>query len=123
MFATDLAIGNSVVTTYSLTSIADGKSIRRDATAPLGAPRTLTISHGKKNPKDPKSPDRHLVRIDWDRSTAAGLIETLSAYLVVESPESTTFVDADYVAVFQQLDAIMVGGGGALRAKLLNNEP
>lgn len=125
MIATTLTlVGNSSTLNYSLISIVDGKSIRSDATAPLGAPRTCTISHGKRNPKDSKSPDRHLFRLDWTKTnTVTGLDETLSAQFVLENPVSTTFNDTDVEDMKTQLTNFLLGSSGALFNQFQNSEP
>jgi len=125
MIATSLAlVGSTSTLTYSLISIVDGKSIRSDATAPLGAPRTLTVSHGKRNPKDSKSPDRHMVRLDWTKqNTVTGADESLSAYFVLENPISSTFTDTEVEDMKNQLINFLAGSSGAVFNQFQNSEP
>jgi hypothetical protein len=97
MLATAItATGNGGVThTYGLRSIVDGKSIRGDATATVGTSKLLTISHGLRSPKDPESPKRHLVRLDWSSHNTDNELEVLSVYIVLEIPQSATFTATD----------------------------
>jgi hypothetical protein len=123
MFDTNLVINDGTSDrTYALTSIVDGKSIRRDASATLGEPRTLTISHGKRNPKDPESPDRHLVRLDVVDHDAEGVAHTASAYIVVENPVNGLFSVAQLRALL--LSVLNAVGDDSVRfPKFMNSEP
>jgi len=115
--------GVNVNTTYSLTSIVDGKAIRKDATAILGSPRTLTVSHSKRNPKDPESPDRHLVRLDWTKPDSSGVAESISAYFVLETPVSATFTSGDVDNVCTQITQFLLGNSGSTFTQFKNSEP
>lgn len=125
MLATALTlVGNASTLTYSLISIVDGKAIRADATAPIGSPRTLTVSHGNRNPKDPKSPLRHLVRLDWTKqNTVTGADEVLSQYVVLEHPLSSTFSDVEIEDMKNQLINFLAGNSGAVFNQFQNSEP
>ena len=109
--------------TYSLQSIVDAKSIRANAAAAVGAPETLTISHGKRNPKDSTSADRHLVRFDTTKvDSTSGVSQLASVYLVIEMPESQ-FTSTDIIEMFHRLEHIIVDSSAAGLLKILNNEP
>jgi len=124
MIATALTLnGVNVNSTYSLTSIVDGKAIRKDATAALGSPKVLTVSHSKRNPKDLESPDRHLVRIDWTKPNSLGVAETVSAYFVVEIPSSATFTSSDVDNVCTQITQFLLGNSGTTFTQFKNGEP
>jgi len=79
---------NSETTEYSLITMADRKSIRRDTTAPLGEPSDLTISHSETKVNG-EVHDRHLVRVDRTIVNTDGEAVTFSAYLVVQAPRKT----------------------------------
>jgi hypothetical protein len=112
--------GTTVSTTYGLRSIVDGKAIRADATAPLGSPKTVTVSHGLRNAKDPGSANRHLFRLDWTgHNSVSGSPEVASMYIVVELPQSDTFSPADILNMQSQL----VNGTVGNWAGFLNSEP
>jgi hypothetical protein len=121
MLATALTLtGATVNSTYGLRSITDGKSIRSDATAPLGSPHTVTVSHSLRNAKDPESALRHLFRLDWTgHNSVTGLPEVASMYIVVELPQSTTFSSADLTNMQAQLFNGVAGNWSAF----LNSEP
>lgn len=125
MLNTDLAlVGNGSTVTYSLTSIVDGKSIRKNAAGVVGQPQTLTISHGVKNQKDPKSPYRHLFRLDHTKQHAVtGADETASIQLVLEIPQSATFDDAAQEHLKLQLTNFLLGNSGAEFNKFQAGEP
>jgi hypothetical protein len=122
MFDTDLVLNDADVDrTYSLKSIVDGKSIRGALGGTLGEPRTLTISHGKRNPKDPSSPDRHLVRLDRVKHDANGVPQTASCYLVLENPVDGTFTELElHRLAFAINNAV---ASDPRFAKFVNNEP
>jgi hypothetical protein len=122
MFDTNLVLNDlNVDRTYALKSIVDGKSIRGALGATLGEPWTLTISHGKRNPKDPTSPDRHLMRLDRVKHDPAGVPQTASCYIVVENPIDGTFSELD---LHRLVFAIYNGLASDPRfAQFINNEP
>lgn len=121
MFNTDLVLTGvgGVPTTYSLTSIVDGKSVRANSAATLGEPNTLTISHGPRN-GSPDSPQRHLVRLDLTDSNADGKKATGTAYLVIESPMAIVTAAQIKDLVVQLIN--FINGAGNLD-RVLNNEP
>jgi len=124
MIATALTLnGFNVNSTYSLISIVDGKAIRKDATAALGSPKSLTVAHSKRNPKDLESPDRHMVRIDWTKPNTANVPETISAYFVLEVPTSATFMTTDVDNVSTQITNFLLGNSGATFTQFKNGEP
>jgi hypothetical protein len=121
MFNNDITLaGTSTSKTYSLTSIQGAKALRFDATAPLGEPRSLTISHQEVT-RSFGAADRHLVRLDETVSgTSPAPDVKISVQLVIEVPrETATF--AQVQDVVDRLEAF-TGTAGYL-TKLLNNEP
>jgi len=121
MFANDISLmGTSASKTYSLLSIAGGKSIRGDATAPLGEPRTLTFSHQVAS-RSFGSVDRHLVRFDETIAGVAPAVDVAaSVQLVIEVPRETATA-AQIKDVLARLVTFL--GVSANIDKLLNNEP
>lgn len=100
--------------TFALRSIAGEKSIRGVPTMPAGESYTLTISHGKRDPKDAASPIRHLARFDQTRvNTLTSKVETLSMYVVLENPTSSTFSDAEMEIMKEYLCLCLLNLGGA----------
>lgn len=127
MFSNDITLAGdaSSSTVYSLQSIANGKSIRGDAAATLGQPKTLTVSHGEVQRGKSLSgvqrvADRHLVRIDRTVNDSLGESQTASVYVVIESPRLivTEAMQKDMVT---QLVNFLTGSGYV--DKLLNSEP
>jgi hypothetical protein len=121
MFNNDIALaGTSVTDTFSLQSVVGGKSIRADATATLGEPRTLTISHQEVS-RAGGAADRHLIRIDRTfPGTSPDPDVVASVQLVIEVPRSYVTV-AQVQNLVDQMEAF-TGTAGYL-AKILNNEP
>jgi hypothetical protein len=122
MFPTDIALaGTSVTDTFALQSIQGGKSIRADAAATPGIPRTVTISHQEVS-RSGGPADRHLVRLDRSFSPAeeGDPIQVASVQLVIEVPRSAVNAAAVQNMV-DQLEAFL-GTAGYL-TKLLNSEP
>jgi len=120
MFNTDVTLAgdNSSTRGYSLTSIVDGKAIRSNASAPLGEPETLTVSHSKRS-ADPNASTRHLVRLDLTKTNGLGESATGSVYCVIESPK-TIITTAQISDMVTQLKNFL---SAANLLKLLNNEP
>jgi len=121
MFTNDIALaGTSTTKTYSLTSIVNGKSIRKDATAPLGEPSLLTISHQEVS-RSGGTADRHLVRID---KTYPGTLPnpdvTCSVQLVIEVPREDVTA-ANVQDLVDQLESFL--GTAGYVTKVLNSEP
>jgi hypothetical protein len=111
-----LALGNGTSTkTYTLRAIVEGKSIRGDSAATLGEPRTVTISHSLRNPKDPSSPQRHLVRLDETRVNSLGVKSTASVYMVVEIPQDDVWTDAVIDALMTEIVNFADNGGDHAR--------
>jgi len=121
MFATDITlVGTSGSKTYSLQSITGGRSTRSDATAPLGEPRVLVISHQPAN-RSYGTVDRHLVRFDETISGVAPASDVVvNVNLTVEVPRETATA-TQVKDVLSRLTAFL--GVGANVDKLLNNEP
>jgi hypothetical protein len=110
--------------TYTLRSIADGKSIRGDSAATLGEPRTVTISHGLRNPKDPTSPVRHLVRLDETRVNTDGIKTQASIYVVVEVPQDDVWTNANLELLTLEMTNFILNGGNFGRwEQFLHSEP
>jgi hypothetical protein len=125
MLDIDQVLNNGAINrTYSLKSISDGKSIRGDATASTAEPRTLTVSHSLRNPKDPSSPVRHLVRLDATQLNAVTAVpEQMSLYAVMEIPQTATFTNVEADALKNELVNFLVGSSSAMFNKWLNSEP
>lgn len=121
MFNNDITLaGTSTSKTYSLVSIQGAKALRKDATAPLGEPRNLTISHQEVS-RSYGTVDRHLIRLD---DTISGVSPdpdvVVSVQLVIEVPRATATA-AQVQDVVDRLEAF-TGTAGYI-TKLLNNEP
>jgi hypothetical protein len=121
MFNNDITLaGTSLSKTYSLISVSGSKSIRTDATAPLGEPRTLTVSHQQVS-RSGVTADRHLIRIDHTISGVAPAPDVvISAQLVIEVPRETA--TAAQVQDVVDLMESFTGTAGYI-TKILNNEP
>jgi hypothetical protein len=122
MFNNDIALaGTSVTDTFSLQSVVGGKSIRSDAAATIGVPRSLTISHQEVTRSYGKA-DRHLVRLDRDFEAAMAGDPNVQAsvQLVIEVPRNDVTV-AQIQSLVDQMEAF-TGTAGYL-GKILNNEP
>lgn len=121
MFNTDITLaGTSASKTYSLISIQGAKALRRDATAPLGEPRSLTISHQEVS-RSYGIADRHLIRLDETVSgTAPNPDVVASVQLVIEVPRDT--VTAAQVTDVKDRLVSFLNTAGYL-TKILNNEP
>jgi len=122
MFSNDITLAGdaSSSTTYALRGVVDGKSIRGDASAPLGQPKNLTISHSVVNKAGGVTADRHLVRLDRTVSNGNGESATASVYAVIESPRSIVAKSDQYDLITQLNSFLGVVGN---RDKLFNNEP
>lgn len=123
-FSTDISIDDGTPTTYvySQISLQDAKSIRRDATRPLGTPRSLIISHTT-NGVGMSAVDRHLVRLNLvEEDTGSDDLATVSAsaYMVLEVPRRIVTTAMIESMIEQQLDFF---GTPANVAKILNSEP
>ncbi len=121
MYPTDITLmGTSTSKTYSLTSINGGKSLRNDATAPLGEPRMMTISHQAVS-RASGTVDRHLVRLDETVSGVSPAPDVqVSVQLVIEVPRETATA-AQVKDVKDRLVAFLATSGYV--DKLLNSEP
>jgi len=121
MFNNDITLaGTSTSKTYSLISVNGSKAIRTDATAPLGEPRVLTLSHQQVS-RSYGTVDRHLVRLDETVSgTSPAPDVQISVQLVIEVPRETATA-AQVADVVDRLEAFTSTAG--YLTKLLNNEP
>lgn len=123
-FATDISLDDSVPNTYvySQISLADAKSIRRDASRPLGQPRSLIISHST-NGTGMTAVDRHLVRLNLvEEDSGSDDLATVSAsaYVVLEVPRRIVTTTMVQYMIEQLLDFFGVQGN---IDKILNSEP
>lgn len=121
MYPTDIALmGTSVSKTYSLISIAGSKATRTDASAPLGEPRSLVISHQPVT-RAAGAADRHLVRLDETVSGVSPAPDVqISVQLVIEVPRDTATA-AQVKDVIDRMEAFLATAGYI--DKLLNSEP
>jgi hypothetical protein len=121
MFNNDITLaGTSTSKTYSLISVQGSKAVRTDATATLGEPRTLTISHQQVT-RSGVIVDRHLIRLD---DVIPGVSPdpdvTPSVQLVIEAPRKTATA-AQIQDLVDRMEAF-TGTAGYL-TKILANEP
>ena len=124
MFTTDITLTDSLAAdiVYSQVSLVDKKSIRIDATADLGEPNALTISH-QTTGKGMTAKDRHLVRLDWTREdTGTDEIDTVSssAYIVIDHPRRI-ITEADILSMVSSLCTFV--STSANLTKILHGEP
>lgn len=121
MFTNDITLAGdaSSSTTYALLSIADGKSVRGNAAAPLGQPQTLTISHGVTK-RGSLMVDRHLARLDKTKLDASNAPVGAAVYTVLEVPRNATITEAEINDMCTQLKNLLSAGN---IDKLLNGEP
>jgi hypothetical protein len=97
-----------------------GKAIRSDATATIGEPRILTISHQKAD-RSFGVVDRHLVRFDETISgTSPQPDVNVTVQLVIEMPRDVATL-AQVTDVKDRLVSFLNTSG--YLAKVLNNEP
>lgn len=122
MFNNDLTLaGTSTSKTYSLISIAGAKSTRTDATAPLGEPRSMVISHQAVS-RTYGTADRHLVRLDDTVSgDSASKPDVLASWqLVIEAPREVATRDQIKDGLTRLISFLETAG---VVDKILNNEP
>lgn len=78
---------------YSLTSLAENRSVRQELGTNLSLPQTMTVSRNTTG-KGTKAIDSYLMRLDSvvatevDASSNVQATQTLSAYLVIKVPRS-----------------------------------
>jgi hypothetical protein len=104
---------------YALQSIEGGRAIRKNATAPLGEPETLTVAHSATK-RGLLTVDRHLVRLDLTKSDVSGALAVASVQLVLEVPR-TIITAAQVKDMKTQLVAMLATLG--YMDKILNSEP
>lgn len=121
MFSNDITLAGdaSSSTTYALRSVVDGKSIRSDASATLGSPKSLTVNHSVIKKADGLMADRHLARFDRTEVNSEGKSSTASVYVVLEVPRSIV-TEAQVLDMVTQLKNFLSTGN---LDKLLNSEP
>lgn len=108
---------------FALRSLVDGKSVRSDLAATPGLPFLLTVSHSLRNPKDPKSPTRHLVRFDRTKANALGDPVVCSIYAVMEVPSDGTFTLGDLGDLKNVLQSFFLKDSSAIFSRWINAEP
>lgn len=122
MFNNDLTLaGTSTSKTYSLISMVNAKSIRNDATAPLGEPRQMTISHQPVT-RSGGPADRHLVRLDDVISGDSANKSDVQAswQLVIEAPREVATRDQMKDGLTRLISFLETAG---VVDKLLSSEP
>lgn len=120
MFTNDLTLaGTSTSKTYSLISVADQKSVRRDSTTTLGNPREMVISHQTAKGPNGEAVDRHMVRLDLTKTSSLGQAHTGSAYVVLVAPRAE-ITEGEILDMVDQLKAFLTAGNVD---KVLNGEP
>lgn len=130
MFNQNVAIVVKEVTyNYGLTSIVNGKSLRNNAGASIGAPDSLTISHETKG-KGASAVDRHLIRLDttYETTDVSGskTQATATAYVVLVAPHSVVTQDnmkLAYDKIVAFLGATETGASSNNFTRILNSEP
>jgi len=132
MFNTELVTyGNgNAEETFSLISVAGGKSIRAVSGRDAGEPKLLTVSHqtvvrGVDANGKPANADRHLMRIDFTEKDAnsSGVTSTLTVYLVVEKPQDSNHTVANVQDTINRVYNALTNSSWAGLTKFLNNEP
>lgn len=120
-FNNDITLaGTSTSYTYSIQSWSGGNSVRTDASATLGEPRTLTIKH-QQTTRAGVIVDRHLIRLDHVKPGVSPDPDvTPSVQLVIEAPRKTA-VAADIQDLVTRMTNF-IGTAGYL-TKVLANEP
>jgi len=122
MFADQTLAGDSSSSrTYALTSIVDGSSIRQNASAPVGLPEQLLISH-QESTRNGVPLDRHLIRLNLAKSgnEHAGVKLIASVYVTIEVPRDTAVTVAMIRDMRTQLQNFWTN---ANLDKVLNGEP
>jgi hypothetical protein len=105
--------------TYSLISVQDGNSVRRNSAAPSDAPQQLIVKHESYSKGSLKG-TRHLVRLERTRAQATSLTPvTGSVHLVIDAPGDTVTA-ADLKDMFTQLKNLLTAG---VVTQVLNGEP
>lgn len=121
MLTNDIVLaGNSTTRTYSLVSVVDGNSVRRNSAAPLDQPEALTIRNSE-SIKGGRSVKRHLIRLDLRKLNSVTQAPVdMAAYTVLEvptDPAATAVIVKDMVKQLQTLlDSSTID-------KILNGEP
>jgi len=113
-----LAGDASSSTTYARRYVNETKGLYSDASAPLGSPKTLSVSHSQVNRGAAGVADRHLVRLDRTEVNASGVAATASVYVVLEVPRSIV-TEAQTLDMVTQLKNFL---SSANLDKILNNE-
>jgi hypothetical protein len=120
-FNNDITLaGTSTSKTYSWISLDNKKCIRQDATAPLDAPRKMTISHQEVT-RSYGVADRHLIRLDFNSVGVSPIPTVLGTLgLTLEVPR-VNFTLAQVTDLKDQLVSFLNTAGNL--AKILNSEP
>jgi len=117
-----LTDGSAGTSTVSTISVNESKSIRRDPSAGMATPLSLTISH-QVNGKNLKAMDRHLIRLDnvkEDTGSEDLAVISASVYMVVEAPRRI-FSEADLLSMAEKVSSFVTESGNF--AKIMNGEP
>jgi hypothetical protein len=113
--------GANVAKSFDLVDLQDSRSVSSVASEATTTPHTLTVSHQVVK-SGLVSADRHLVRIDKTFTDPIQGLQTLSAYLVLQVPRSTTVVTLQEIKdCIGRLIAFEQASGALDR--LLNREP
>jgi hypothetical protein len=121
-FATDITLAGDASSSriYSQTSQTEGNSIRKNSSAPLSLPESLTIKNGVSS-RSGVPLDRHLVRLDLTKANAANVALMASVYVTFEVPRDVVFTAAIIKDMRTQLTNFL--GTAGYVEKLLNGEP
>lgn len=83
-----LAGDASSSTTYALINRLATSSLRRDASATIGSPKAISVSHATGKDAFGQPVDRHVVRLDRTEADSLNLKHTGSVYVVLVQPAS-----------------------------------
>lgn len=121
MFTDQTIAGDSSSTrTYALTSLVNGSSVRQNASAPVGLPEQLLISH-QESSRGGIPLDRHLIRFNLSKLGSNGQsVLTASVYLTVEVPRDSAITVAMIRDMRTQMTNFVTNGN---LDKILNGEP
>lgn len=113
--------GAAVAKSFDLVDLQNNRSVSSVSAESTTTPHTLTVSH--QNVKSGlTTADRHLVRLDKTFTDPIYGLQTLSAYLVLSVPRSTSVVTLQEIKDMVGRLIAFEQAAGALD-RLLNNEP
>jgi uncharacterized protein with von Willebrand factor type A (vWA) domain len=113
--------GANVAKSFDLVDLQDSRSVSSVSAEATTTPHTLTVSHQVVKSGLVQA-DRHLVRIDKTFTDPIQGLQTLSAYLVLQVPRSTTVVTLQEIKDCVGRLIAFEQAAGALD-RLLNREP